>query len=135
MSRTTLKQQWQDFQRDKAHKLHAWYTEHYKHAYVDDPLIKYIVLWSVFNALYNTYDLPNNKLPEKINGRIRFRNRFGYKVPVINVSRDFDRVKKFADKLALTNGFVELLNQREFHHRVKILSIGFHMLCKTKTLK
>lgn len=68
MSRTTLKQQWQDFQQDRVLKISAWYAEHYEHAYVDDPLIKYIVLWSVFNALYNVYDLPNNRLPEKCMG-------------------------------------------------------------------
>ena len=121
MSRTTLKQQWKEFQHDKAHKIRTWYAEHYEHAYVDDPLIKYIVLWSVFNALYNTYDLPNNKLPEKINGRFRFRRRFGYKVPKIIVSSDSDRVKNFAEKLTSINGFVNLFYKRDICNRITAL--------------
>lgn len=121
MSRPTLKQQWQEFQHDKAHKTRTWYAKHYEDAYVDDPLIKYIVLWSVFNALYNTYDLPNNKLPEKINGRYRFRLRFGYKVPVITVSRDFDRVKNFAEKLASMQDFAECINQPNIRSRINVL--------------
>lgn len=55
MSRTTLKQQWQDFQQDRVLKISAWYAEHYEHAYVDDPLIKYIVLWSVKVVIHSDY--------------------------------------------------------------------------------
>ncbi len=118
MSRTTLKQQWQDFQQDKVHQIHAWYAEHYKHAYIDDPLIKYIVLWSVFNALYNIYDVPNNKLPEKMRGRYKFKKRFGYQVPIIIVSGDSDRLRKFAKRLASLETFVDVVNHASTRNRI-----------------
>jgi hypothetical protein len=113
-----LKQQWQAFQQDKVNKIHAWYVEHYEHAYVDDPLIKYIVLWSVFNALYNVYDVPNNKLPEKMQGRYKFKKRFGYMVPIIIVARDSDRIKKFAKKLASLESLVDIVHHDNMRNQI-----------------
>ncbi|HLO16900.1 MAG TPA: hypothetical protein VK206_18845 [Anaerolineales bacterium] len=118
MTRITLKQQWQAFQRDKVHKIRSWYAEHYEHASVDDPLIKYIVLWSVFNALYNVYDAPNNKLPEKMHGRYKFKKRFGYKVPIIIVAGDSDRLRKFAKKLASLESLVDIVNHASMRNLI-----------------
>ena len=113
MKKPSLEQRWREFQLNRVRKIRDWYKDHYQNAHIEDPLIQYIVLWSVFNALYNIYDLPNNHLPEKINGRYRFRNRFGYKVPVIKTSSDFDRIKKIAEKLSEVDSLTTLLSQ---HH-------------------
>ena len=78
MTKIFLEEHWQKFQFDRVSKIHEWYQQYYENAPLSDPLIQYIVLWSVFNALYNTYDLPNNKLAEKIRGRYKFRNRLGH---------------------------------------------------------
>jgi hypothetical protein len=78
MTKIFLEEHWQKFQFDRVSKIHEWYQQYYENAPLSDPLIQYIVLWSVFNALYNTYDLPNNKLAQKIRGRYKFRNRLGH---------------------------------------------------------
>jgi len=120
MTRPSLEEQWREFQSDRVSKIREWYQEHYKNVQIGDPLIQYIVLWSVFNALYNTYDLPNNHLPEKINGRYRFKDRLGYKLPAIRASGDFDRVKKFAGKLAGFDTFATLLNGDQMKSHIAI---------------
>jgi hypothetical protein len=118
MPRKFLAQQWKEFQSDRVHRIREWYFEHYKNMRGGDPLVQYIVLWTVFNALYNTHDLPNNHLPEKINGRYRFRNKFGHNMPVINTNGDMERVKRIAERLAGLESFRNLLLQPDLKRHI-----------------
>lgn len=118
MTKIFLEEHWQKFQFDRVSKIHEWYQQYYENAPLSDPLIQYIVLWSVFNALYNTYDLPNNKLEEKIRGRYKFRNRLGHMLPIIKVSKDSDRVSKFGSILASSDTFATLLNEDELKRHI-----------------
>jgi Apea-like HEPN len=120
MAKILLQEQWNKFQLERVQNICEWYQEHYKHPQNNDPIIKYIILWSVFNALYNTSDLPNNHLPEKINGRYRFYDRDGYKLPAIIVNGDSDRVKKIAKKLADLDTFTALFDQPKLRRRIRI---------------
>jgi len=116
----SLQQRWKEFQLDRVQRIQEWNQEHYKHSRIEDPLIRYIVLWSVFNALYNTFDLPSNRPPDMVNGRYKFRNKFGYRIPNIGTTGDTDRVKKIAKELASLDGFFTMLNQKEIKHHIQV---------------
>lgn len=120
MPQSTLGKRWQNFQLDRVQKIQQWYVNHYRQAHTHDPIIQYIVLWSVFNALYNTLDIPNNTLPDKVNGRYKFKLRLGYKIPVIKTSSDFDRLMKIAEKLAGNMLFIALLNEEYIKQLIEI---------------
>jgi hypothetical protein len=118
MVKIPLRHQWKIFQLERVQNIHEWYKEHYLHMQIHDPIIKYIILWSVFNALYNTSDLPNNHLPEKVNGRYRFLCKLGHKTPKINISRDFERIKKIAEKLVGLGAFTKLFTHQDVKRHI-----------------
>lgn len=109
MTEKSLKEQWQIFQLDRVENIFEWYQERYKMDSVGDPLIQYMVLWSVFNALYNTYGLPNNKFDSK-NGRYQFQIKFGYKVPNVKIKSDSYRINTIGEKLVTMRDFQDVLN-------------------------
>jgi hypothetical protein len=94
-----------EFQRERLRDIRSWYQVNYKtlgeHV---APLIRYIVLWSVFNAIYNVADLKNERgvrVKPQANGRI--------KLQIKGVNGDRKRIENIAGLVASDREFVRKL--------------------------
>ena len=92
------------FQQERLVEIRHWYQANYKplgrHT---APLIRYIVLWSVFNALYNVYDLRNAKTIQAV------EQENGHVKPLLRGTGDRKKVKNIATCLASDGEFIRIL--------------------------
>jgi hypothetical protein len=115
-----MKGKWREYQRWRTDAIRAWRDKNDQEAL--NPLIRYIVLWAVFNALYNTADLPKNELAQNQEGKPIFQKRRGYLIPKIIVRKEHERIESISERLAEKDDFLDLLKD----HRDKILSLSNH---------
>ena len=114
------KQQWRDYQRNRIESIRCWLQEQVLDG--TSPMICYIIYWAVFNALYNTVDLPYNHLPNRRNNRYRFTQRRGHILPIICVNSDSKRITLIAKRLADDDNFIKRVEQ----HRDAIIELSDH---------
>ncbi|CAG0983956.1 hypothetical protein ANRL4_02050 [Anaerolineae bacterium] len=95
-----------DFQRERLRDIRDWYKRIYRPLRNNSqPLIRYIVLWSVFNALYNVADLSNTPIIQDViplsDGRVKPRiRRTGDRNKVVNIAAQVANDKDFVRQLA-----------------------------------
>lgn len=51
-----------DYQKTRIKDIHNWYISKNQNSQIHDVQIQYIVLWAVFNALYNVLDYPKREV-------------------------------------------------------------------------
>jgi hypothetical protein len=115
-----LKRRWQAYQRRRVDAIRAWFQDHDHEA--NTPMVRYIVLWSVFNALYNTADIPNNHLPNRRTGKYKFLKSRGHLIPKICVNSEYQRINSISDRLAERDDFLDCLEK----YKEEILSLTDH---------
>ena len=101
------KQQIRQYQLERIEAIRCWFHEYY----IDglDPMISYIILWAVFNALYNTIDLPNNVI----------RGAYTEEIPpnpYIKGSGERQKIDALSQKISTDEAFIRTLMERHSFH-------------------
>lgn len=86
------------YQQTRTQDIHEWYKEKYHRSIITDDQIKYIVLWAVFNALYNVLDYPKREV-RGVDGN----------VPRIWGSRESEKLKRIAKIIAKEEMLINMI--------------------------
>ena len=100
---------------------HEIFNDYHQNNLVYPLIIRYMILWAVFNALYNVADLPNNRLPNRRSNRYKFQKRRGHLIPNVVVNGDSKRISLMAETLAKDENFLSELT-RVYHNHIRSLS-------------
>lgn len=70
---------WEKLQTERLENIQEWYIYHFQHSEFNHlfPVVGYMVLWAVFNAIYNLAYLPKRKFKG-------VKREFEYKIPKIS---------------------------------------------------
>jgi hypothetical protein len=82
---------WERIQRERLKSIDYWYHDNYQADI--SPVIQYMVLWAVFNALYNLAYLPKRRVTN-------IREEYGHRIPTIWYTKEKEILRKFAIHLS-----------------------------------
>ena len=90
---------WQELQRNRIDNVRKWRARYFHKAQEASPVLGYMVLWAVFNALYNVAYLPERKVQS-------IRERDGHPIPRMKYQRESKLLKDFSGCLSEEVGLI-----------------------------